>query len=103
MDFKRSVGVLRGLLLTGLICWGASLGLAQNKPVAVTQSSSQAQKQIPPAPAHKWIKDPNQVMPLRQMTSAQRRAAAERSRARRAKAEAQKRLQKQNSQSVVQQ
>lgn len=90
MNHKTSVGILRGLLLTGLICWGASLGLAQSK--IVSPAPVQVQKQFPPAPAHKWIKDPNQVMPMRQMTNAQRRAAAERNRTRRAKAEAQRRF-----------
>ena len=102
MDLKTCVGILRGFLLTGLICWGASLGLAQAKPASSIQSPVQAQKKVPPAPAHKWIKDPNQVMPMRQMTNAQRRAAAERSRDRRAQAEAQRRVQRQNSQSGVQ-
>ena len=92
MDFKTCVGTLRGLLLTGLICWGASLGLAQTRTASPAQSPAQVQKQFPPAPAHKWIKDPNQVMPMRQMTNAQRRAAAERNRARRAKADAQRKF-----------
>lgn len=92
MNLKTCVGILRGLLLTGLICWGASLGLAQARTASPAQSQAQAQKQFPPAPAHKWIKDPNQVMPMRQMTNAQRRAAAERNRTRRAKAEAQRRF-----------
>jgi hypothetical protein len=103
MNPRTCVGIVRGLLLTALICWGASLGLAQTKTVSPAKSPVEAQKQIPPAPAHKWIKDPNQLMPMRQMTNAQRRAAAERARTRRAKAEAQRRLQKQNSQSGVQQ
>ena len=83
MNLKTCVGILRGFLLTGLICWGASLGLAQSKAVSSAQSPAQVQKQFPPAPAHKWIKDPNQVMPMRQMTNAQRRAAAVRNAQRR--------------------
>ena len=83
MDLKTCVGILRGFLLTGLICWGASLGLAQARTVSTAQSPLQTQKKFPPAPAHKWIKDPNQVMPMRQMTNAQRRAAAVRNAERR--------------------
>lgn len=103
MDLKTSFGILRGLLIAGFLSWGASLGLAQTKAAQPARPPVQADRQAPQAPARTWIKDPNRVMPMRQMTNAQRRAAAERSRSRRAKAEAQRKLNNKSSQSGVQQ
>jgi hypothetical protein len=100
MDLKSTFIILRRLLIAGVTTCAASQGLAQTK----TQPANpvEVQQQTPQAPARVWIKDPNQVMPMRQMTNAQRREAAERSRARRAKAEAQRKLNNQSSQSGVQ-
>ena len=96
MDIKKQLGVCRWLLMVGLLAWGTIYGLAQTRtaqpPKPPAQSQAGAQNKT------KWIKDPNSVMPMRAMTNAQRRAAAERTRARRAKAEAQRR----NSQNGVQ-
>ena len=83
MNVNTRVGILRGLLVTGIVAWGASLGLAQTTSVSPAKSPVEVQRQFPPAPAHKWIKDPNQLMPMRQMTNAQRRAAAARNAQRR--------------------
>jgi hypothetical protein len=100
MDLKTPFVILRRLLIAGVITCAASQGLAQTNAQPV--NPVEVHKQTPQAPARVWIKDPNQVMPMRQMTNAQRREAAERSRARRAKAEAQRKLNNQNSQSGVQ-
>jgi hypothetical protein len=79
------------LLIPGLLLVGASQLGAQTKAVTPTQSAAQVKKVRPPAPSSIWVKDPNSVMPMRQMTNTQRKAAAERTKARRAKAEARRR------------
>ena len=96
-------GFVRWLLLAIAVCIGGIQGLAQNKtaPSPKPAVKDQILKQHPPSKA--WIKDPNAVMPMRQMTNAQRRVAAERSRARRAKAESQRKMNTQTSPSGVQQ
>jgi hypothetical protein len=100
MDSNTSFRLLRWLLLAIAVCVGGIQGLAQTKTAKPT-TKEQVLKQHPPSKA--WIKDPNTVMPMRQMTNAQRRAAGERTRARRAKADAQKQLNNKTSQSGVQQ
>ncbi len=78
MDIKKYLAISRWLLLTGLLSWGAMLGFAQSKA-----ANKLVQPPIPAQSKTKWIKDPNQLMPMRQMTTAQRRAAASRNAARR--------------------
>jgi hypothetical protein len=78
MDIKKYLAISRWLLLTGLLSWGAIMGFAQSKA-----GSKAAQPPIPAQSKTKWIKDPNSVMPMRQMTNTQRRAAAARNAARR--------------------
>jgi len=84
MDINTSLRFLRWLLLALSIGSGglfAQSNTAQpNKPSAHDQVLKQN------APKKNWIKDPNQVMPMRQMTNAQRRAAATRNAQRRAAA-----------------
>jgi len=103
MEIKTSFRFLRWLLLVVAVCVGGIQGLAQTKPAKASKPAVKDQilKQNPPKKS--WIKDPNTVMPMRQMTNAERRAAAERSRARRAKAAAQRKLSNQTSPSGVQQ
>ena len=101
MEIKAFSRFLRWLLLAIAVCVGGIQGVAQTKPAQLSKPvvKDQVLKQNPPKKA--WIKDPNTVMPMRQMTNKERRLAAERSRARRAQA-----LQNQNqktSQSGVQQ
>jgi hypothetical protein len=87
MKTKKHFGLLRLLLAVALVAWGMIQGLAQTKAAPPTKPAQ------PPTVAQsktKWIKDPNSVMPMRQMTNAQRRAAATRNAARR-NAAAQKR------------
>ena len=99
MDIKAGCGIFRWLLLVLCLLVGglisaqtkAQPGKPSNQPPTAAQSKT------------KWIKDPNSVMPMRQMTNAQRRAAAERTRARRAKAEALRRQSNKNSLNGVQQ
>ncbi len=92
MESNTSFRFLRWLLLAIAVCVGGIQGLAQTKtaPPSKTTAKEQVLKQHPPSKA--WIKDPNAVMPMRQMTNAQRRAAAQRNQARRANAEAQRKL-----------
>ncbi len=78
MDIKKYLAIFRWLFLTGLLSWGAMVGFAQSKA-----SSKPGQPPIPAQSKTKWIKDPNSVMPMRQMTNAQRRAAAARNAQRR--------------------
>jgi hypothetical protein len=92
MDVKTSLRFLRWLLITLSICLGGVLGFAQTKAAQPKQPSAHDQVLKQNAPKKDWIKDPNQVMPMRQMTNAQRQAAAQRNRARRAKAEAQRKV-----------
>ena len=86
MEIKTFSRFLRWLLLAIAVCVGGIQGVAQTKPAQLSKSAvkDQVLKQNPQKKA--WIKDPNQVMPMRQMTNKERRLAAERSRARRAKA-----------------
>jgi hypothetical protein len=99
----RTFWFVRWLVLAIVVCVGGVQGLAQTKAAQPSKPPSKDQilKQHPPLKS--WIKDPNTVMPMRQMTNAQRRAAAERARSRRAKAEAQRKLNNETSQSGVQQ
>jgi hypothetical protein len=80
MKPKKYLGLLRLLLVVGLVTWGMIQALAQTKAAQPTKPAK------PPTAAQsktKWIKDPNSVMPMRQTTSAQRRAAAARNAQRR--------------------
>src|SRR5437899_2536632 len=90
MKSNTSFRFLRWLLITLSICSGGVLGFAQTKAAQPNKLSAHDQILKQNAPKKDWIKDPNQVMPMRQMTNAQRRAAAQRNHARRAKAEAQR-------------
>jgi hypothetical protein len=102
MESNTSFRFLRWLLLAIAVCVGGIQGLAQTKTAqSKPTTKEQVLKQHPPSKA--WIKDPNTVMPMRQMTNAQRRAAAERSRTRRTKAEAQRKMNSKTSSSGVQQ
>ena len=100
MHLRTSGGILSWFLAAGLVYASLSQTFAQtkaateNKPAATT---SQA------LPDKVWVKDPNSVMPMRKMTNAERRAAAERSKARRAAAESQRRQALKNPQNGVQQ
>jgi hypothetical protein len=102
MESNTSFRFLSWILLALAVCVGGIQGLAQTKAApSKPTAKEQVLKQHPPSKA--WIKDPNTPMPMRQMTNAQRRAAAERSRARRAQAEAQRKLNSKSSPSGVQQ
>ena len=78
MDIKKYLAISRWLLLTGLLSFGVLVGFAQSKA-----GSKPAQPPVPAQSKTKWIKDPNSLMPMRQMTNRQRRAAAARNAARR--------------------
>jgi hypothetical protein len=78
MDIKKYSAISRWLLLAGLLSWGAIMGFAQSKA-----GSKAAQPPIPAQSKTKWIKDPSKLMPMRQTTNAQRRAAAARNAERR--------------------
>ena len=83
MDIKTPLGILRWLLVVGLLAWGAILGLAQtrtaqaNKPTAQPPAAAQAprwhggQKTITDAAGRKHVRS-------ERITYAQRKAAAER-------------------------
>jgi len=102
MESNTSFRFLQLILLALAVCVGGIQGLAQTKAApSKPTAKEQVLKQHPPSKA--WIKDPKTVMPMRQMTNAQRRAAAERARSRRAKADAQKTLNNKTSQTGVQQ
>jgi hypothetical protein len=90
MDVKTSFGLVRWLLILGLVSCGLALGRAQTKAAQPNKPAKQAQAQQA-APDKVWFKDPNSIMPMRKMTNAERRAAAERNKARREKADAQRR------------
>ena len=85
-------GLIRLLLVLVAITWGSILGVAQTKGSTATKPKNQSQSQTAASLAQKekvWIKDPaTRVMPMRQMTNADHRAAAERNKARRAQHEA---------------
>jgi hypothetical protein len=103
MEIKTSFRFLRWLLLAVAVCVGGLQGMAQTKSAHFSKPAAKDQvlKQNPPKKA--WIKDPSALMPMRQMTNAEHRLAAERSRARRAKAASQRKLNNQTSPSGVQQ
>ncbi len=88
----KYLGLIRLLLVVAAIAWGSILSAAQTKASSATKPKPQPQSQTAAAPAQKekvWIKDPaGRVMPMRQMTNADHRAAAERNKARRAQHEA---------------
>jgi hypothetical protein len=91
MDIKTPLGILRWLLIVGLLSWGAIQCLAQTKAAQPTKPPAQLPTAAQTAPDKVWFKDPNSIMPMRKMTNAERRAAAERNKARREKADAQRR------------
>jgi hypothetical protein len=98
MDVKTSFRFLRWLLIALAVCLGGVQGFAQTKAAQTKKSPAPLQTQSSP----RWIKDPNNVMPMRQMTKAERRAAAQRSQARRVKANAQRKQTAPSSQGVQQ-
>jgi hypothetical protein len=94
MQTRKHLGFGRPLLLAAVVSGGLALGFSQTKPTTQSKPNVPAQSQAAAAPSASktaWIKDPNSVMPMRQMTKAQRRAAAERNKTRRAKAASQNR------------
>lgn len=109
MDYKTYFVFLRWMLAVTLFCGTASLTWSQTKSAAPakspaqTQAQAQAQANAQNVPDKVWVKDPSKIMAMRQMTNAQRRAAAERGKARHAQAEARKRQQAKTSQTGVQQ
>jgi hypothetical protein len=81
MNLKAPLGIVRWLFVLSMLVCG--IALAQNKAPQPGKPSA------PPTAAQsktKWIKDPNSVMPMRQTTNTQRRAAASRNAQRRAAA-----------------
>jgi hypothetical protein len=91
IDMNTYRRLIRVLLVVVAITWGSVLGVAQTKTSTAAKPKTPPQTQTA-APAQKekiWIKDPaNRVMPMRQMTNADHRAAAGRNRVRRAQHEA---------------
>ena len=103
---KQPHGLIRLLWVAAAVICGLNPSSAQTntstgqtKPQApATQSQNAA-----PSPQDKvWVKDPNSVMPMRKMTNAEHRAAAQRNRDRQAKADAQRKQNQVNPQSGVQ-
>jgi hypothetical protein len=89
MKPKKYLGLLRLLFVVGIVSWGMLQGEAQTKatPQSKAKTADQSQAALT-APKNKvWIKDPNSVMPMRQTTNAERRAAAVRNSSRRAAAQ----------------
>ena len=85
MESNTSFRFLHWIFLALTVCVGGIQGLAQTKAApSKPTAKEQVLKQHPPSKA--WIKDPNKVMPMRQTTNAQRRAAATRNAQRRAAA-----------------
>ena len=89
MHTYRHCGLTSPLLLVIVLFGALTLGYAQSKRAAQTNPKPTAPAQSVPSSTanHNWIKDPNSVMPMRQMTNTQRRAAAERNKQRRAQAQ----------------
>ena len=83
MHTYKHCGLISPLLLA-IVLFGPLVLGAQTKSAAQSNSKPTAPAQSATA-KHNWIKDPNSVMPMRQMTNAERRAAAERNKQRRAK------------------
>jgi hypothetical protein len=90
MDFKAPLGILRWLLVLCMLVGGLTLGTAQTKAAKSSKPIVQSPAAAQAAPDKVWFKDPNTIMPMRKMTNAERRAAAQRNKVRREKAEAQK-------------
>jgi hypothetical protein len=102
---KKSLGLVHLLLLLAVVFLGVRSGLAQRKPAPQSKPTAQATKPAQPqaTPGKVWFKDPNSIMPMRKMTNAEHRAAAERNKARQQQAEAQRKQSKTNLQSGVKQ
>jgi hypothetical protein len=78
MNASRHLGGLRALAAAGAIFCTVAPGIAQPPAAQQAQGGSSATQD------KKWFKDPGGVMPMRKMTSAERRAAAQRNAQRRA-------------------
>lgn len=91
---RKHSGLLRLLMVLGVVFWGVIVGVGQTTTASQSKQSTQTNtspQAAAPAPQDKvWFKDPNSIMPMRKMTIAERHAAAQRNRERKAKAEAQR-------------
>lgn len=90
---RKHLGLLRLLAVIAVLFGGVIHGLGQTTAPQSKQTkrTSMPPQATTPAPQDKvWYKDPNSIMPMRKMTIAERRAAAQRNRDRKAKADAQR-------------
>ena len=83
--------ILTLFLLIGSVCWGSGSQPSQAKPATQGKPPAQSKVTLPPPKTQGWIKDPNQVMPMRTMKHSERRKAATRNAERRNAAMRQKR------------
>ena len=103
MHTNKNCGLISPLLLAAVLCGSLGLGVAQTKPAPHSKPKVSAPAQTSAAPDKVWVKDPNSIMPMRKMTNAEHRAAAERNKTRQQHAEASRKQSQTNTQSGVKQ
>jgi hypothetical protein len=103
MQTRTYLGLISPLLLATVLSGGFTSGFAQTNTTQRSKPAASATTQAPTTAGKGWVRDPNSVMPMRKMTNAERRAAAQRNKVRRQN-DTSRRLQRStNSRSGVQQ
>jgi GH24 family phage-related lysozyme (muramidase) len=78
---KKVLGLVSPLLLATVLSAGLAPGFAQTNTAQQTKPATPAQSSTTAGKG--WVRDPNSVMPMRKMTNAEHRAAAQRNKVRR--------------------
>ena len=103
MHTNKNCGLISPLLLAAVLCGPLTLGGAQTNPAPQSKPKASAPAPNSAVPDKVWVKDPNSIMPMRKMTNAEHRAAAERNKTRQQNAEARRKQNQTNTQSGVKQ
>jgi hypothetical protein len=101
MQIRQIFGLLSPLLLATVLSAGLAPGFAQTNTAQRTAPTTPAQASTTAGKG--WVRDPNSVMPMRKMTNAEHRAAAQRNKVRRQNDAPRRRQRPTNSKGGVQQ
>lgn len=99
---RTYLGFISPLLLATVLSGGFTPGFAQTNTAQRSKPATSATVSAPTTAGKGWVRDPNSVMPMRKMTNADHRAAAERNKVRRQNAATQRMQRPTNSNGGVQ-